>query len=107
MQDTRDGVDVDPKKRAKTLKTLGKIALVGLTVAGGAALFTYMGPVGILLAKEFMAQAMWTSKSSSLSSSRYDLEFTELTRSMLDFITNMDEEQLAKLLKEAESKNKL
>lgn len=108
IKETREGMDVEPKKRANTLKTLGKIALIGLTVAGGVALYTQMGPVGLVIAKEFMSQMMWDSKSNeSVSAARNEVEFVELTKSMLDFITNMDEKELAKLLKQAESNNKL
>lgn len=109
INDTREGLNVPAKKRANTLKTIGKIALIGLAVAGGAALYSQMGPVGLVIAKDFMSQLMWDSNptKTSKSSNRNDLEFVELTKSVLDFITNMDKEELAQLLKQAETKKKL
>lgn len=111
VETTRDGGDVDPEKRAKTLKLIGKIALGALVLAGGIALATQMGPVGLLMAKEFMAQLQWNSNSSdtleSLSKSeRNKIAMRELTKNVIDFISDMDKDELLSKIKEAKTRNK-
>ena len=104
IEDTKAGNKVDPEKRMKTLKFIGKLALGALIVAGGAVLASQMGPVGILLAKEFVSQLQWDSHSTS--SDRHKFAVRDLAKSVIEFMENMDEEELACYIKRAKNKNK-